>query len=156
MLYLLFLVWTEPLLSYIHYSYWMDWVLGLFWCMFCLFSCSVWVQNRGFKTMRSKTRRLESGFEGPVEAENYTPVFMKVSKAWHWQNINIEIQQVVIVWLFSVLFRASWRKSKTQGVLNSYWNRITCQNLTRMLLRLASQRASWRLRHWHRGLKVIS
>ncbi|XP_051737840.1 ATP-dependent zinc metalloprotease YME1L1 isoform X2 [Ctenopharyngodon idella] len=37
----------------------------------------LWVQNRGFKTMRSKTRRLQSGFEGPVEAENYTPVFMK-------------------------------------------------------------------------------
>ncbi|XP_016301508.1 ATP-dependent zinc metalloprotease YME1L1 isoform X3 [Sinocyclocheilus anshuiensis] len=37
----------------------------------------VWVQNRGFKTMSSKTRHLQSGFEGPVDAENYTPAFMK-------------------------------------------------------------------------------
>ncbi|XP_077101279.1 ATP-dependent zinc metalloprotease YME1L1 isoform X1 [Siphateles boraxobius] len=35
------------------------------------------IQNRGFKTMRSKTRRLQSGPEASVEAENYTPVFMK-------------------------------------------------------------------------------
>lgn len=49
-------------------------------CMPCLFSCIVWIQNRGFKTMRSKTRRLQSGPEAPVEAENYTPVFMKVSE----------------------------------------------------------------------------
>uniref|UniRef100_A0A8C2GMH2 ATP-dependent zinc metalloprotease YME1L1 n=1 Tax=Cyprinus carpio TaxID=7962 RepID=A0A8C2GMH2_CYPCA len=27
--------------------------------------CLVWVQNRGFKTMKSKTRHLQSGFEGP-------------------------------------------------------------------------------------------
>ncbi|XP_043082822.1 ATP-dependent zinc metalloprotease YME1L1 [Puntigrus tetrazona] len=37
----------------------------------------LWVQNRGFKTMRSKTRHPQSVFEGPVEAENYTPTFMK-------------------------------------------------------------------------------
>uniref|UniRef100_A0A8C1YXE8 ATP-dependent zinc metalloprotease YME1L1 n=1 Tax=Cyprinus carpio TaxID=7962 RepID=A0A8C1YXE8_CYPCA len=48
----------------------------IFICVFlCL--CSVWVQNRGFKTMKSKTRHLPSGFEGPVDAENYTPAFMK-------------------------------------------------------------------------------
>uniref|UniRef100_A0A671MY81 ATP-dependent zinc metalloprotease YME1L1-like n=1 Tax=Sinocyclocheilus anshuiensis TaxID=1608454 RepID=A0A671MY81_9TELE len=42
-----------------------------FMCVFlCL--CLVWVQNRGFKTMSSKTRHLQSGFEGPVDAENYT------------------------------------------------------------------------------------
>uniref|UniRef100_A0A671N2E4 ATP-dependent zinc metalloprotease YME1L1 n=1 Tax=Sinocyclocheilus anshuiensis TaxID=1608454 RepID=A0A671N2E4_9TELE len=47
-----------------------------FMCVFlCL--CLVWVQNRGFKTMSSKTRHLQSGFEGPVDAENYTPAFMK-------------------------------------------------------------------------------
>uniref|UniRef100_A0A671N2G3 ATP-dependent zinc metalloprotease YME1L1 n=1 Tax=Sinocyclocheilus anshuiensis TaxID=1608454 RepID=A0A671N2G3_9TELE len=35
-----------------------------FMCVFlCL--CLVWVQNRGFKTMSSKTRHLQSGFEGP-------------------------------------------------------------------------------------------
>uniref|UniRef100_A0A9J8DFQ0 ATP-dependent zinc metalloprotease YME1L1 n=2 Tax=Cyprinus carpio TaxID=7962 RepID=A0A9J8DFQ0_CYPCA len=39
--------------------------------------CLVWVQNRGFKTMKSKTRHLQSGFEGPVDAENYKPAFMK-------------------------------------------------------------------------------
>lgn len=48
--------------------------------MSCLFSCIVWIQNRGFKTIRSKTRHLQSGPEAPVEAENYTPVFMKVSE----------------------------------------------------------------------------
>ncbi|XP_059391153.1 ATP-dependent zinc metalloprotease YME1L1-like isoform X2 [Carassius carassius] len=37
----------------------------------------LWVQNRGFRTMKSKIRHLQSGFEGPVDAENYKPVFMK-------------------------------------------------------------------------------
>lgn len=37
----------------------------------------LWVQNRGFKTMKSKARHLRSSSEGPVEADNYTPVFMK-------------------------------------------------------------------------------
>uniref|UniRef100_A0A7N6AWM4 AAA+ ATPase domain-containing protein n=1 Tax=Anabas testudineus TaxID=64144 RepID=A0A7N6AWM4_ANATE len=37
----------------------------------------VWVQSRGFKTLRSKTRRMESGYDGPVESEAYTPTFMK-------------------------------------------------------------------------------
>uniref|UniRef100_A0A4W6E0U4 ATP-dependent zinc metalloprotease YME1L1 n=1 Tax=Lates calcarifer TaxID=8187 RepID=A0A4W6E0U4_LATCA len=37
----------------------------------------VWVQSRGFKTLRSKTRRVESGYDGPVESESYTPAFMK-------------------------------------------------------------------------------
>ncbi|XP_073686777.1 ATP-dependent zinc metalloprotease YME1L1 isoform X1 [Garra rufa] len=37
----------------------------------------LWVQHRGFKTMRSKTRHLQSDSEGPVDAENYTPTFMK-------------------------------------------------------------------------------
>uniref|UniRef100_A0A673M711 ATP-dependent zinc metalloprotease YME1L1 n=1 Tax=Sinocyclocheilus rhinocerous TaxID=307959 RepID=A0A673M711_9TELE len=31
----------------------------------------------GFKTMKSKTRHVQSGFEGPVDAENYKPAFMK-------------------------------------------------------------------------------
>ncbi|XP_069015812.1 ATP-dependent zinc metalloprotease YME1L1-like isoform X2 [Embiotoca jacksoni] len=37
----------------------------------------VWVQIRGFKTLKSKTRRRESGYDGPVESEGYTPAFMK-------------------------------------------------------------------------------
>ncbi|KAM4718485.1 ATP-dependent zinc metalloprotease YME1L1-like [Anableps anableps] len=37
----------------------------------------VWLQNRGFKTLRTKTRRVESGYDGPVEPEAYTPAFMK-------------------------------------------------------------------------------
>ncbi|KAJ8272610.1 hypothetical protein GJAV_G00091260 [Gymnothorax javanicus] len=37
----------------------------------------VWVQARGFKTLKSKTRRLQSSVERPVEAEGYTPSFMK-------------------------------------------------------------------------------
>lgn len=40
--------------------------------------CLVWVQSRGFKTLRSKPRRAESGYDGPVESEPYTPAFMKV------------------------------------------------------------------------------
>ncbi|XP_029313535.1 ATP-dependent zinc metalloprotease YME1L1-like isoform X2 [Cottoperca gobio] len=37
----------------------------------------VWVQSRGFKTLKTKTRRTESGYDGPVESEPYTPAFMK-------------------------------------------------------------------------------
>ncbi|KAK2859673.1 hypothetical protein Q5P01_004293 [Channa striata] len=37
----------------------------------------VWVQSRGFKTLRTKTRRRESGYDGPVESESYRPAFMK-------------------------------------------------------------------------------
>lgn len=35
------------------------------------------VQSRGFKTLRSRTRRGESTYDGPVESEAYTPAFMK-------------------------------------------------------------------------------
>uniref|UniRef100_A0A665X7M4 ATP-dependent zinc metalloprotease YME1L1 n=1 Tax=Echeneis naucrates TaxID=173247 RepID=A0A665X7M4_ECHNA len=38
---------------------------------------ALWVQSRGFKTLRSRTRRKESGYDGPVESETYTPAFMK-------------------------------------------------------------------------------
>ncbi|XP_035507748.1 ATP-dependent zinc metalloprotease YME1L1 isoform X3 [Morone saxatilis] len=37
----------------------------------------VWVQSRGFKTLRTKTRRTESAYDGPVESEPYTLSFMK-------------------------------------------------------------------------------
>ncbi|KAM9333377.1 ATP-dependent zinc metalloprotease YME1L1-like isoform 2-T2 [Pholidichthys leucotaenia] len=37
----------------------------------------VWVQSRGFKRLRSKTRREDSGYNGPAESEAYTPLFMK-------------------------------------------------------------------------------
>lgn len=37
----------------------------------------VWVQSRGFKTLRSKTRRLQSAFDRPIESEGFTPSFMK-------------------------------------------------------------------------------
>lgn len=37
----------------------------------------VWVQSRGFKTLRNRTRRLQSGFEQPLESEGSTPSFMK-------------------------------------------------------------------------------
>lgn len=37
----------------------------------------VWLQSRGFKTLRTKTRRAELGYDGPVESEAYTPAFMK-------------------------------------------------------------------------------
>ncbi|CAG05480.1 unnamed protein product, partial [Tetraodon nigroviridis] len=37
----------------------------------------IWVQSRGFKTLRTKTRRTEPGLDGPVESEPYTPAFIK-------------------------------------------------------------------------------
>uniref|UniRef100_A0AAV2LAA3 ATP-dependent zinc metalloprotease YME1L1 n=1 Tax=Knipowitschia caucasica TaxID=637954 RepID=A0AAV2LAA3_KNICA len=37
----------------------------------------VWIQSRGFKTFRTKARRLQAGYEGPAEPETYTPAFMK-------------------------------------------------------------------------------
>lgn len=37
----------------------------------------VWVQSRGFKTLKSKTRRQQSGFDRPSEPEGFTPFFMK-------------------------------------------------------------------------------
>ncbi|XP_034717901.1 ATP-dependent zinc metalloprotease YME1L1 isoform X2 [Etheostoma cragini] len=37
----------------------------------------VWIQSRGFKTLKSRTRRIESAYDGPVESEAYTPAFMK-------------------------------------------------------------------------------
>lgn len=35
------------------------------------------VQNRGFKTLKSKTRRLQGGLDSSVEPEGFTPSFMK-------------------------------------------------------------------------------
>lgn len=46
--------------------------------VFCVCFCEVWVQSRGFKTLKSKTRRTESGYDGAVESEPYTPAFIKV------------------------------------------------------------------------------
>ncbi|XP_076827957.1 ATP-dependent zinc metalloprotease YME1L1 [Brachyhypopomus gauderio] len=37
----------------------------------------VWVQSRGFKTLRSKTRRLRPINESPAEPDGFTPAFMK-------------------------------------------------------------------------------
>ncbi|XP_035026358.1 ATP-dependent zinc metalloprotease YME1L1b isoform X2 [Hippoglossus stenolepis] len=37
----------------------------------------VLVQSRGFKTLRTKTRRLQSNYERPLESEGFTPSFMK-------------------------------------------------------------------------------
>ncbi|KAM7369702.1 hypothetical protein PAMP_011005 [Pampus punctatissimus] len=37
----------------------------------------VWIQGRGFKTLRSKTRRTATSYDGAVESEAYTPAFMK-------------------------------------------------------------------------------
>ncbi|KAJ8375822.1 hypothetical protein SKAU_G00064020 [Synaphobranchus kaupii] len=38
---------------------------------------SVLIQSRGFKTLKSKTRRQQSGYERPAEPDGYTPAFMK-------------------------------------------------------------------------------
>lgn len=57
----------------------------------------VWVQSRGFKTLRSRTRRTESGYDGPVESEAYTPAFMKglllKEKGVEAQSLDQVIQQ---------------------------------------------------------------
>uniref|UniRef100_A0A3Q2DEY2 ATP-dependent zinc metalloprotease YME1L1 n=1 Tax=Cyprinodon variegatus TaxID=28743 RepID=A0A3Q2DEY2_CYPVA len=37
----------------------------------------VMFQSRGFKTLRSKTRRVQSAFERPVDSETFTPSFIK-------------------------------------------------------------------------------
>ncbi|XP_074545460.1 ATP-dependent zinc metalloprotease YME1L1b isoform X2 [Halichoeres trimaculatus] len=37
----------------------------------------VLMQSRGFKTLRSKTRRLQTGLDRPLEPEGFTPSFMK-------------------------------------------------------------------------------
>uniref|UniRef100_A0A8C6TF95 ATP-dependent zinc metalloprotease YME1L1 n=1 Tax=Neogobius melanostomus TaxID=47308 RepID=A0A8C6TF95_9GOBI len=37
----------------------------------------VWIQSRGFKTLRTRARRGESSYDGPAESEPYTPTFMK-------------------------------------------------------------------------------
>uniref|UniRef100_A0A667Z496 ATP-dependent zinc metalloprotease YME1L1 n=1 Tax=Myripristis murdjan TaxID=586833 RepID=A0A667Z496_9TELE len=50
----------------------------------------VWVQHRGFKTLRSKTRRMESGYDGPADSDTYTPSFMKVM-----EEAKNELQDVV-------------------------------------------------------------
>uniref|UniRef100_A0A8C6T949 ATP-dependent zinc metalloprotease YME1L1 n=1 Tax=Neogobius melanostomus TaxID=47308 RepID=A0A8C6T949_9GOBI len=50
----------------------------------------VLVQSRGFKTLRTKTRRLESGFDRPIEPEGFTPSFMKVM-----EEAKNELQEVV-------------------------------------------------------------
>lgn len=55
--------------------------LFLFFVDVCVFLCEVYVQSRGFKTLRSKTRRLQSSSEIPAEAENFTPLFMKVKQS---------------------------------------------------------------------------
>lgn len=44
-----------------------------------LFVFLVLVPNRGFKTLKSRTRRLQGGFDTPVEPEGFTPSFMKVA-----------------------------------------------------------------------------
>ncbi|XP_048862078.1 ATP-dependent zinc metalloprotease YME1L1-like [Brienomyrus brachyistius] len=36
-----------------------------------------WIQRRGFKTLRSRTRRLQAGYEGTPEPESFTPSFFK-------------------------------------------------------------------------------
>lgn len=51
--------------------------------------CVVWVQSRGFKTLRSRTRRAESGYDGPVESEAYTPGFMKVCH--HTTDVSVAL-----------------------------------------------------------------
>uniref|UniRef100_A0A3P9MWI9 ATP-dependent zinc metalloprotease YME1L1 n=1 Tax=Poecilia reticulata TaxID=8081 RepID=A0A3P9MWI9_POERE len=55
----------------------------------------VWLQSRGFKTLRAKTRRVESGYDGPVEPDAYTPAFMKASLLRQWGVEAHSLDQVV-------------------------------------------------------------
>lgn len=54
----------------------------------------VMVPNRGFKTLKSRTRRLQGGFESSGEPEGFTPSFMKVTHTalsfkWCYPNVFI-------------------------------------------------------------------
>uniref|UniRef100_A0A8C6TJF9 ATP-dependent zinc metalloprotease YME1L1 n=1 Tax=Neogobius melanostomus TaxID=47308 RepID=A0A8C6TJF9_9GOBI len=51
----------------------------------------VWIQSRGFKTLRTRARRGESSYDGPAESEPYTPTFMKVRV----EEAKNELQDVV-------------------------------------------------------------
>ncbi|XP_030631110.1 ATP-dependent zinc metalloprotease YME1L1b isoform X2 [Chanos chanos] len=49
----------------------------------------VWIPNRGFKTMKSKTRRLQGGLERTVEPDGFTPSFMKgLLTRDKWQEVE--------------------------------------------------------------------
>uniref|UniRef100_A0A672HIE3 ATP-dependent zinc metalloprotease YME1L1 n=1 Tax=Salarias fasciatus TaxID=181472 RepID=A0A672HIE3_SALFA len=51
----------------------------------------VLVQRRGFKTLRSKTRRVQSAFQRPGESDGFTPSFIKVCV----EEAKNELQEVV-------------------------------------------------------------
>uniref|UniRef100_A0A8C9SS26 ATP-dependent zinc metalloprotease YME1L1 n=1 Tax=Scleropages formosus TaxID=113540 RepID=A0A8C9SS26_SCLFO len=56
---------------------------------------SGWIQRRGFKTLKSRTRRLQAGYEVPTESEGYTPGFMKGV-----EEAKNELQEVCICCIF--------------------------------------------------------
>uniref|UniRef100_A0A8C7SMJ7 ATP-dependent zinc metalloprotease YME1L1 n=1 Tax=Oncorhynchus mykiss TaxID=8022 RepID=A0A8C7SMJ7_ONCMY len=47
-----------------------------FKCVEHVYLFPVWIQNRGFKTL-GKHKRLQAGFERPMESDGFTPSFMK-------------------------------------------------------------------------------
>uniref|UniRef100_A0A671WJ29 ATP-dependent zinc metalloprotease YME1L1 n=1 Tax=Sparus aurata TaxID=8175 RepID=A0A671WJ29_SPAAU len=56
----------------------------------------MWVQSRGFKTLR-KPRRMESGYDGPVaESEPYTPAFMKVSMSLKFSSETLCVMKRLV------------------------------------------------------------
>uniref|UniRef100_A0A8D0CIG9 YME1 like 1 ATPase n=1 Tax=Scleropages formosus TaxID=113540 RepID=A0A8D0CIG9_SCLFO len=67
---------TESFFKNKHVLYSGDWTVYLKVPIY-LFHSEGWIQRRGFKTLKSRTRRLQAGYEVPTESEGYTPGFMK-------------------------------------------------------------------------------
>ncbi|KAI4871208.1 hypothetical protein NFI96_003474 [Prochilodus magdalenae] len=85
-------------------------------------------KSRGFKTLRSKTRRLQTSYEGAVESEGYTPAFMKVYSLRRTRLILLVLLLVGIYGLSRTPF-LSVRFRTTTG-LDSALDPIQMKNVT--------------------------
>lgn len=127
--------------------------------LICAGLYSVWVQSRGFKTLRSKTRRTESSYEGPVESEPYTPAFMKVRimgviwdrvvvvKYWSgwWRRVNNKSTDPLSL-CFHLRGYFTGKRDQRYIHWTNCWNRRMSQTLSRRLSRQVSLKASCGLR----------
>ncbi|KAI7792710.1 putative ATP-dependent zinc metalloprotease YME1L1-like, partial [Triplophysa rosa] len=75
-----------------------------------------WVQNRGFKTMRTKTRHQQS--EGPIESANYTPVFMKGLLTKDKQNVE-SLEQLLRRKNLPVSHQDAFKTGFTEGFMKA-------------------------------------
>uniref|UniRef100_A0A3B3U5E0 ATP-dependent zinc metalloprotease YME1L1 n=1 Tax=Poecilia latipinna TaxID=48699 RepID=A0A3B3U5E0_9TELE len=93
----------------------------------------VWLQSRGFKTLRAKTRRVESGYDGPVEPDAYTPAFMKgllqrekgaeahsLDQVVKLKNLPENQQEAFKTGFTDGFMRSQALTQRTQGVWNKY------------------------------------